>query len=58
VNGNGSFDAEPLLGLRVACGGFTLGSASAVLVDDAGGILGLEVGRLVATQVSPSGESG
>ena len=43
MRGDGRIDAESLLGLRVAYGGLVLGSVSAVLLDDVGRILGLEV---------------
>ena len=43
MKGEGKVEAESLLGLRVAYGSLVLGSVSAVLVDDSGAILGLEV---------------
>ena len=43
MTGDGSVGAESLLGLRVAYGGLVLGLVSAVLVDDVGTTLGLDV---------------
>jgi hypothetical protein len=43
VKSPGAVDAESLVGRRVAYGSLALGSVSAVLVDEAGLVLGVEV---------------